>query len=434
MDNETMASLRGWLIESHPPTHDDGQLYVVLAHNTVTVYPNDADLRPMETFPTTSIVQVVPGDSLSFSIRFIDGSTRIFRCRDPAERRRWVCALSLQFPTEKVTIDSFEIIRQIGEGSFGRVFVARKISNGVLYAIKEIRKFNANESRIIAERNILMQASHQFIVKLHYAFQTATMVYFVLEFVAGGDLRFHLDRGMDLRPDQIRLYLAEIVIALKTLHKLGVIYHDLKPENILIDTNGHLKLTDFGLSRQIDRQGRFSLCGTPEYLPPEMLRDDKQTFAVDWWALGVLAFQLHFRGMPYRHPNMNRLYEMILKGEPRIPRKADPLVADFIRQLLVKEPDRRLGSPGKDITRHQYFDGLSWQKVAKMEFQPYFIPAISRSEWILNFDERFTKRFVNDMYPDPESDVIIEDFSFENPSVLASIVSFEDLQALQTEA
>jgi serine/threonine protein kinase len=430
MDDEAMASLRGWLTECRPPTHRTERCYGVLAHSTVTLYANDIDPHPIEAFPTASIVQVTPGDALSFSISFSDGSARIFRCANAVELQRWVCALSLQFPTEKVTIESFEIIRQIGEGSFGRVFAARKISSGVLYAIKEIRKVNvssrARESRVIAERNILMQASHQFITKLHYAFQTKTVFYFVLEFVGGGDLRFHLDRGMELCPEQIRLYLAEIVIALQTLHKLGVIYRDLKPENILVDTSGHLKLADFGLARQIDNEG-FSLCGTFEYLPPEMLRDGKQSFAVDWWAFGILAFRLHFGFLPYQHLNIKRLFDMILRNEPRFPRSADPVIREFIRELLVKDPEQRLGSPGKDITRHRYFDGLSWQKVAKMELQPPFVPAITRPEWIFNFDEAFTTRHVTDMDNDPESRMI-EDFSFENPSVLASIVSFEDLR------
>jgi serine/threonine protein kinase len=437
MDGEPMASLHGWLTECHSSTRHVEPYYGVLAHSTVTLYVDDGDPHPIETFSTTSISKVSPDNNLSFSICFINGPTRIFRCPDPIELRRWVCALSLQFSVERVTIHSFEIIRQIGQGSFGRVFLARKISNGRLFAIKEIRKFNvtsrAKESRIMAERNILMQASHQFITKLHYAFQTPTMFYFVLEFVGGGDLRFHLDRGMELCPDEIRLYLAEIVIALQTLHKLGVIYRDLKPENILIDTNGHLKLADFGLARQIDHQGHFSLCGTFEYLPPEMLRNGEQTFAVDWWALGILAFRLHFGYLPYRHLNIKRLFEMIQRDQPRIPRNADPVIGEFIRDLLVKNPQDRLGSPGKDITRHRYFDGIVWQKVAKMEIQPHFVPAITRPEWISNFDEAFTRRPLDEIYPDPESDVMIEDFSFENPSVLASIMSFEDLQGLAAE-
>jgi serine/threonine protein kinase len=392
----------------------------------------------IDAFSTASIAQVAPGESLSFSIRFVDGSARTFRCRDSLELRRWVCALSLQFPSEKVTIDSFEILCQIGEGAFGRVFAARQISSQMLFAIKEIRKMNvssrAKELQIIAERNILMQASHQFITKLHYAFQTPTTFYFVLEFVGGGDLCFHLNHGMHFCPEQIRLYLAEIVIALKSLHKLGVIYRDLKPENVLINTNGHLKLADFGLARQIDQEAENSVCGTFAYLAPEMLEDGQQTFAVDWWALGVLAYRLHFGSLPYQHPNYQRLREMILKHEPHIPRNTDRVIGEFICDLLVKDPQHRLGSPGHDITRHPYFEGISWQKVAKMEFQPHFVPAITRPDWLSNFDEGLTKRALNDMADDPESDVTIEDFSFENPSFLPSIVSFEDLQGLSTEA
>lgn len=263
------------------------------------------------------------------------------------------------------------------------------------------------------------------------------MFYFVLEFVGGGDLRFHLDRKMEFTFEQIRFYIAEIVIALKTLHKLGVIYRDLKPENILIDMNGHLKLADFGLSRKMDRantERRNSLCGTFEYLAPEMLRDDQQTFAVDWWALGILVFRLHFGYLPYRNLNMRRLFEMILENEVKIPRNADPVVAEFIRELLIKEPEQRLGSPGKEITRHPYFEGVSWQKVAKMEFEPQFVPGIVRPEVIENFDEMYTKKeVVGDGEMDPESEMMIEDFSFENSSKLSSIISFEELDRFENE-
>jgi serine/threonine protein kinase len=348
----------------------------------------------------------------------------------------WLFGLCARESPERVTIESFEMIRQIGEGSFGKVFLGRQISTGLLFAIKAIRKLDvssqAKTSRVLTEREILMLASHQFLTRLHYSFQTKTMFYFVLEFVGGGDLRFHLEHGIDLSREQIRLYIAEIVLALLFLHKHGVIYRDLKPENILIDTNGHIKLADFGLSRQVRQhsQGdRDSLCGTFEYLPPEMLRDDKQTFAVDWWALGILAFLLHFGYLPYRHLNLRRLFDMILKDDPRIPRKAEPIIASFIRGLLSKDPEKRLGSIETDIIQHPYFEGISWQRVAKMEYEPEFVPALSRPDSLSNFDEKYTKKTLNRVEQDPECEVMVPGFSFENQDVLASICSFDDLGA-----
>jgi hypothetical protein len=125
---------------------------------------------------------------------------------------------------------------------------------------------------------------------------------------------------------------------------------------------------------------------------------------------------------------------MIANNDPRIPKNADPNIESFIRELLIKDPDQRLGSPGKDITKHPYFEGLSWQKVAKMEIAPEFIPEAAGSDCLANFDEAYTRRRVDEGCVDPESDVMIQDFSFENPSILTSIHSFDDLNGLEAEA
>jgi protein-serine/threonine kinase len=291
-----------------------------------------------------------------------------------------------------------------------------------LYAIKSIRKDKLTRSeleyRVIAERNCLMRAVHPFITRLYWAFQSWAKFYFVLEYVPGGDLRYHLNQKAEFTPGQIRLFLAEIIVALQALHHLGIIYRDLKPENILIDANGHVKLADFGLVREIEREIQEhggTMCGTFEYLAPEMIRHEPQCASLDFWALGVLAFRLIVGYLPFETQNVNRLFEMIVSRNPKIPSTVDPVAADFIRQLLAKEPGRRLGAIGTDIEGHPYFEGLSWEEVAKMEIVPDFRPVITAEDQVSNFDEQFTSEPQRDSFAEVSSEIEIplSNFSFQ---------------------
>ena len=435
MTAESMVSIRGWLRQKPSPLKPDKRCYCVLSDNTLNLFADERDVpeKPVESVRVEEILEVRPVTTCSqpsFQIYLRGNVTQMFLCSSMSECERWMCALSHQAPVEHVSIDSFELLSVIGRGTFGKVFLARKRHTENLYAVKAIRKDqvkeHARESRIIAERNILMRASHQFLTRLYYAFQTPSKFYFVLEYVCGGDLQHHLERGVEFSAYQIRLYLAEIVIALKTLHKLGVVYRDLKPENILLDKNGHIKLADFGLSRIVDQGQKFSLCGTCEFLAPEMLNEQPQSFCVDWWALGVLAFRLMVGYLPFRSANMQRLYDMILHSDPRIPQSVDPAAASFVRGLLSKNPATRLGSPGTDITAHEYFAGLSWPDVAKYGYQSEFHPVVSRENSVSNFDEEFTNEPVTDSFVEPESVIEVRGFSFQNDMTFTKLDSFDD--------
>jgi serine/threonine protein kinase len=210
--------------------------------------------------------------------------------------------------------------------------------------------------------------------------------------VRGGDLRHYLNQDKDFSSRQIRLYIAEIAVGLKQLHRLGIIYRDLKPENILLDEKGHIKLADFGLSRELgrDSQGRYSFCGTQEFLAPEMIKEEPQTFALDWWALGVLSYRLIIGCFPFQNDNPKRFFNWIVSRKPLIPKSIEINTESLLRGLLEKNPVHRIGSSGNDITEHPYFADLSWELVEAQAYEPDFRPPMSRDDSCGNFDREFT--------------------------------------------
>ena len=190
------------------------------------------------------------------------------------------------------------MIKVVGRGSFGKVYMCRKKDTGKIYAMKTlkkdfiIRKNQVSNTKI--ERDIMTAVSHPFIVKLHFAFQTEETVYFVTDFLNGGELFFHLCNEIRFSESRAKFYAAQMILALKALHENGIIYRDLKPENVILDSEGYLKLTDFGLSK-VDLptdELTNTFCGTPEYLAPEIITHKGHSFKVDWWSLGILLYEM----------------------------------------------------------------------------------------------------------------------------------------------
>merc|ERR1719476_448712 len=212
------------------------------------------------------------------------------------------------------------------------------------------------------ERSVLEAVSHPFIVTLHYAFQTPKKLYFVLEFCPGGELFFHLSRAGRFSEGRCRFYASEILLAIEYLHCLDIIYRDLKPENILLDEDGHVKLTDFGLSKEgiRDNYSAKSMCGTPEYLAPEILNKVGHGKAVDWYSLGALVYEMLTGLPPYYTKDRTKLFERIRAGDLSYPAYVSPAAKGMLESLLQPDPSRRLGSgpgDGDEVKAHDFFVG-----------------------------------------------------------------------------
>ena len=324
----------------------------------------------------------------------------------------------------EVQIEDFELLKVLGKGSFGKVFLVRLIPTGAVYAMKVLKKSEVVRRRQVehtkAERRIMGGVGHPFIVGLRFAFQTADKLYMVTDYCRGGELFFHLKRFRTFTEPMVKFFAAELVAALQHLHSCHVVYRDLKPENVLLDEEGHIMLTDFGLSKEdvADPRGATTFCGTPEYLAPEMLinRKSRQGYgkAVDWWSLGTLMFEMLTGWPPFYDKNLRKMCEQILRGKLVFPPDctASPQLQDLIAGLLRRDPVSRLGnetgtvpSPagskaasegvtrevdGMDVRAHPFFEGIDWEALEGRQVEPPFKPAVSGEDDISNFDQTFT--------------------------------------------
>lgn len=312
-----------------------------------------------------------------------------------------------------VNIDDFYLLKLIGKGNFGKVMLAKHKNNNQVYAIKVIskssvkRKSSKNASHphdidhIMAERNVLIRSvRHPFLIGLRWAFQTKDRLYFVTDYVNGGEMFFHLQRDRRFSELRARFYAAEIVSALEYLHvNVDVVYRDLKPENILLDSAGHIKLTDFGLAKEhFHRRNRGrtqTFCGTPEYLAPEILRKESYGFPVDWWCLGSVLYEMLVGLPPFYSKDVNVMYDKILNEKLRFPPYVSIRARSVISGLLHRSPYFRLGTGPNNtsnptvVKSHPFFEGLDWEKLYRREYQPPFVPVVQHLYDLGNIDPQF---------------------------------------------
>ncbi|CAF3027213.1 unnamed protein product [Rotaria socialis] len=362
-----------------------------------------------------------------------------------------------------ISLQDFELLKVIGRGSYAKVFLAeyrpRHLRNNQnnnqtprLYAMKVIKKSIVNDDEDIdwiqCEKNVFEKATnHPFLVGLHSCFQTPSRLFFVIEFVTGGDLMYHMQRQRKLPESSARFYAAEMTIALHFLHEHGVIYRDLKLDNVLLDADGHIKLTDYGMCKEgldFKRDERTStFCGTPNYLAPEMLRNDDYNFSVDWWALGVLMFEMMAGRSPFEivgsaeNPDLNtedRLFQVILEQPIRIPRSLTVKAKNVLDGFLNKNPSNRLGcrydqilgcrAGFQDICLHPFFHpAIDWQRLEAKQITPPYRPMLTEDNDLSHFDPQFTNE---DVILTPEDEQVLariqqsefEGFEYVNPLIM----------------
>ncbi|KAF8755080.1 Haspin like kinase domain [Rhizoctonia solani] len=297
-----------------------------------------------------------------------------------------------------LTIDSFDLLKVIGKGSFGKVMQVRKRDTSRIYALKTIRKAHiASRGEIthtLAERTVLAQVNNPFIVPLKFCFQSEAKLYLVLAFINGGELFHHLQREQRFNEERSRFYAAELLLALEHLHDFNVVYRDLKPENILLDYTGHIALCDFGLCKlnMSDSDTTNTFCGTPEYLAPELLLGKGYTKSVDWWTLGVLLYEMLTGLPPFYDENTNEMYRKILQDPLRFGDEIGPDARSLLTGLLTRDPAARLGVNGaEDIKKHPFFaKNIDFKKLVQKKIQPPFKPSVASAIDTSNFDDVFT--------------------------------------------
>ncbi|CAL7938824.1 unnamed protein product [Xylocopa violacea] len=349
---------------------------------------------------------------------------------------------------QRVDMTHFDLLKVLGTGAYGKVFLVRKRTGtdaGRLYAMKVLKKASIVQRKKTTEhtkteRQVLEAVRDSpFLVTLHYAFQTDAKLHLILDYVSGGELFTHLYQREHFTEDEVRIYIGEVILALEHLHKLGIIYRDIKLENILLDREGHIVLTDFGLSKEFlpherDSNARaYSFCGTIEYMAPEVVRGGSagHDIAVDWWSVGVLTYELLTGASPFtvegEKNTQQDISRRILKTDPPIPSHLSPTVRDFILRLLVKDPRQRLGGgprDAKELKEHPFFkkapSPFNWEALERREIPPPFVPRITHELDTSNFSDEFTKMIAADspaVVP-PNYDKIFRGYSYVAPSIL----------------
>jgi len=300
----------------------------------------------------------------------------------------------------RIGVADFDLLSVIGKGSFGKVLQVRKKDTGRIYAMKVLNKKNILENNELehtrTEKNILQKLVHPFLVNLNYCFQTADKLYFVMDFINGGELFYHLQKEHKFTPDRVRFYCAEIVLGLEYLHNSGVIYRDLKPENILLTDTGHIILTDFGISKEgleAEDARTATFCGTPEYLAPEVLEGKGYTKAVDWWSFGTLMYEMLTGLPPFYSQDVQQMYFKIMHAKLELPDSLDNNTKSILTGLLERDPMKRLADASA-IKSHPYFAGLDWEKLLRKEIPPPYIPPVKDKNDTGMVDPAFTSERV----------------------------------------
>ncbi|KAK3886411.1 hypothetical protein Pcinc_009444 [Petrolisthes cinctipes] len=320
----------------------------------------------------------------------------------------------------------------------------RNISSNYVYAIKIIRKdviIKRDEvAHILTESRVLQIVDHPFLTSLKYSFQTNDNLCFVMEYVSGGDLFFHISQDRIFTEERAKFYGAEICLALGYLHKRDIIYRDLKLENVLLDADGHIKIADFGLCKEnmSYHSTTRTFCGTPEYIAPEVLQEDSYGHGVDWWGYGVCLYEMMVGRLPfYDMGDLNKLFRLIKYEDVRFPSTISPEAQDLLKGLLHKDPYKRLGGgpdDAKEIQDHPFYNNINWKLLEEKKLTPPFKPQITSDTDTRYFGPEFTEGSVRLTPPDQPQllngmeekveNLMFRHFSYQDNTLASSLNSF----------
>ncbi|KAG9325403.1 hypothetical protein KVV02_002639 [Mortierella alpina] len=334
-------------------------------------------------------------------------------------------------PTRKYGLNDFHFLAVLGKGNFGKVMLAEDKKGGELFAIKVLKKESIvkqdetesarSEKRIYQVAN---KERHPFLTTLHSCFQTDTRLYFVMEYVRGGDLMMHIQKDKRFGEHRAKFYGCQVLLALQYFHQNNIVYRDLKLDNILLTVDGHIKIADYGLCKENMPFGATTrtICGTPEFMAPEILEEQPYDRAVDWWAFGVLMYEMLLGRAPFSGEEEDDIYDSILEDEPLYPHGFGRHEQALLQSLLVKVPSLRLGSGPSDadeIKAHAYFRNVNFDDVYHKRIRPPFLPKVSSATDVSNFDSEFTSEAPGETPTDYRLDRVEQDlfkgFSYVSP-------------------